>query len=119
MNQFLYVDYINSSDVVQNKSAIDNSIKNILTTRRGSMPGKPEFGVNIEELLFEPLDHNLINYIKNIIYEVLYKYEPRIYVNNVIITEQPEFNRIIIEIQYYYTYIKTEDFLTTKLLINI
>lgn len=38
-----------------NDDAIKASIINIVTTQKGSIPGKPEFGSNIYSYLFEPM----------------------------------------------------------------
>jgi len=36
--------------------AISNSLKNIFSTPKGTLPGKPYFGTILHQMLFEPID---------------------------------------------------------------
>ena len=53
------------------EKAIHNSIKNILLTRIGSMPGKPTFGSRIMEIPFNQNDEVTHALLKQIIEEAL------------------------------------------------
>ena len=100
---FAYFDYNTPTDVVTNESAISNSIRNILLTRIGSMPGKPEFGSNVMKSLFELMDgQSTKDLLKNNIMTALLRWEPRIEVNEVVIKEIPEYNRIVCDVKYTY-----------------
>lgn len=100
---FTYFDFINVTEVVTNEDAINNSIRNILTTRIGSVPGKPDFGSNVMYTVFEFIGGGSTkDLLKNSVVTALLKWEPRISVNEVKIQEIPEYNRIIADI--YYTY---------------
>ncbi len=98
----IYTDYKNVEDVVYDVDAINNSIKNILLTRRGSLPGKPTFGSDLDKLIFNQMDHITHSLIKTGVIESLRKWEPRVLVENVIIKEAPEYNRITVSIMYSY-----------------
>lgn len=82
--------------------AINNSIRNILTTPKGSLPGNPEFGTNLEEALFEIIDEITLSFIEDIIITELTKQEPRIIVKaikfNVNIDEGQILTTILYEI---------------------
>ena len=82
--------------------AINNSIRNILTTPKGSLPGNPEFGTNLEDALFEIIDEITLSFIEDIIITELTKQEPRIIVKaikfNVNIDEGQILTTILYEI---------------------
>jgi uncharacterized protein len=62
--------------------AIQNSIKNIMETRKGSRRMLPEFGVNIYELLFEPMDDITARAIGESMLYSIEMWEPRISITN-------------------------------------
>ena len=97
-----YVDFDDAENVVYNEQAISNSIKNILTTVKGSIPGKPQFGTNLGNYLFNNLDHITKSLMIRTIKEALNKFEPRITVTEVNVENVPEYNRVNIEVKYTY-----------------
>ena len=50
---------------VKDKSAVAQSIKGLLLTRRGERPFQPDLGSGLQDLLFEPMDYGTANQIKN------------------------------------------------------
>lgn len=98
----IYVDYRDVNAVVTDAAAINNSIKNILFTKIGSLPGKPDFGSDIHEILFNQLDHITADLLKNYIKEAIAKWEPRIFITNVVIEDVPEYNKLIATLYYVY-----------------
>jgi len=67
---------------VKDKSAVAQSIKGLLLTRRGERPFQPDLGSGLQNLLFEPLDYGSGALIKKEIKETLNQYEPRIQITN-------------------------------------
>ena len=98
----LYTDYRQANTTVTDAKAINNAIRNILFTPRGSLPGKPTFGSRLNEILFEQIDDITINIIKTFIKEALNRWEPRIAVTRVTVKEVPEYNKVIATIEYRY-----------------
>ncbi len=82
--------------------AINNSIKNILLTRRGSVPGIPRFGSELYTLIFSQLDSLTESVAKSIIFSTLSEFEDRINIKNINLKSVPEYNRLVIEIEYTY-----------------
>lgn len=97
-----YKDYKTISDTVTNAEAINQSIRNILLTKIGSVPGKPRFGSNIFDILFEPINFITIDILKRSIVSSLSNWEPRILVQSVEIEDVPEYNKLICNITYNY-----------------
>lgn len=98
----LYTDYRRANSTVTDAAAINNSIKNILFTRKGSLPGKPTFGSDIDQVVFNQMDYITRALLEKQIRESLRKWETRIVVEDVQIEEVPEYNKIVATIQYRY-----------------
>ena len=96
----LYTDLKSPSYASYNIEAINNSIRNILTTQKGSLEGMPEFGSRLNELVFSQIDHITIDLLKNLIQEALRQWEDRIIISDIVISSVPEYNRLIASISY-------------------
>lgn len=57
---------------------IKKSLEILLNTRLGERVMLPQYGCNLEELLFQPLDLTLITYVKDLIKTAILYHEPRI-----------------------------------------
>ena len=61
----------------------------------------PDYGCNLEELLFQPLDTTLKTYIKDLIETAILYHEPRIDVQKISLENSNELEgKIVIEIDY-------------------
>lgn len=96
----MYKDISGMTNHVTNELAIKNSIKNILLTSKGTVPGKPQFGSNINNILFSQLDHLTESIAKNYIIEAITEFEDRIDLQSVEVKSVPEYNKIIISLYY-------------------
>lgn len=80
---------------------IQQSLEIILSTRPGERVLAPDFGANVDRLLFETLDTSLISLLQDVIETALIRHEPRINVNNVLIEEDGSFEgKVVINIDY-------------------
>ena len=98
------------SNSLTDKEAIRQSIRNIINTRKGSVPGKPDFGCPLDSYLFEQLDDTLRDLLIGDINTSLRKWEPRINVEDVNVEFQEAYNRIDITINYSYSIVRTDDY---------
>lgn len=57
---------------------IENSLRILLGTATGERVMQPDFGCNMEELVFEPLDATMKTYMKDKIFTAILYHEPRI-----------------------------------------
>lgn len=96
--------FIKEREVVEMSSEeqdIHESIEIILSTRVGERIMKPEFGCNLEDLLFAPIDRNLITYVSRLVNTSITLYEPRVNIENVTIdTSQQSEGIINIDLDY-------------------
>jgi len=100
MNYIDIPNNINNTDMVKNDVAINNSLNNIIGTTKGTMPGHPEFGCKIDKYLFELLDPMIIESIKIEVEYAIKRWEPRITIKSIIVNEDLDYNRILINVIY-------------------
>ena len=114
----LYHDYVSISETVEDSSAINNSIRNIILTPKGSLPSNPEFGTNLGSRLFDQLDHITETAMRSTISDALNKFEKRIIVDEIIMKSVPEYNRVQIQINYHYKIKGIQTTETLKISVN-
>lgn len=83
-------------------SAIKNSIKNTLLTRKGSVPGIPEYGSDLELINFSQMDYLTKELAKRYVRESLSKFEPRINIESIEVKNEEAFNRVLVDIKFRY-----------------
>lgn len=98
----MYKDLSKVGKNVSDLEALSNSIKNILLTRKGSVPGKPRFGSSLYNIVFSHMDHLTESIARNYVEEALSEFEPRVIVREVNFRRVDEFNRLNVEIVFTY-----------------
>jgi phage baseplate assembly protein W len=98
----MYKDLITIELVNTEIKAINNSIRNILLTRRGSVPGKPRFGSDLYTLIFNQLDSLTESVAKSMIFACLTEFENRINIIDIDLKSVEEYNKLVITINYRY-----------------
>ena len=80
---------------------IERSLEILLSTRLGERVLLPNYGCNLDELLFESLDRTLISYITELIKTAILYHEPRIDVKKIDISEtDPLEGKVVVGIDY-------------------
>ena len=95
-NQLNKVPQILDIKVDNNLGAIYNSISNLITTTPGQKPLNPLFGINFSDLLFLPVTDDRALLIGNAIVLGIQKFEPRVVINNINVTPDPDKNQYTI-----------------------
>lgn len=85
---------------VKNDIAVNNSLNNIITTAKGSVPGHPEFGCGMSKYLFELIDPMIKESIKAEIEYAVQRWEPRVVIRNVEVKDDPDYNRLTVKLVY-------------------
>lgn len=98
----MYKDINSIENYVTDVEAIKNSLKNILLTPKGSLPGRPEFGSNLFKVTFDHINTLTKTVVKNVAMEAIREFDKRIFVKDIIVKQVQEFNKIIIDIFYRY-----------------
>lgn len=79
---------------------IEQSLTILLHTRPGERVLRPDFGGNLEELLFEPANTGLFTYVEDLISKAVLYYEPRVNLEKVsILTDAVIEGRLMVHIQ--------------------
>jgi phage baseplate assembly protein W len=83
---------------LKDDAAIKNAIKNLLITNFYERPFADDLGANLRGLLFEPAGLITNIELRNNIRDVIQKYEPRVSVTSIDITDNVPRNEYLIEV---------------------
>ena len=87
--------------MVNDGEDIRSSLEILLSTRPGERVMLPDYGCNLDELLFEPLTTTMKTYMKDLIQTAILYHEPRIDVNKIELVDTGELEgRILITLDY-------------------
>lgn len=98
-----YNDLQNPNKLNFDADAINNAIRNILMTPKGTLPGKPTFGSRINEIIFSQIDELTKELLKRVIQEALQYWETRISIESIVIDSDESHNVLTATINYYYS----------------
>ena len=95
-----FVRGINSVRTVSNEDDIRESIGILLRTYIGERIMQPEYGCNLQDLVFEPLDASLKTFFKEIITRAIRRYEPRVDLKKVSFETNVDEGQILVILDY-------------------
>jgi len=81
--------------------AVIRSVINLLLTNFYERPFQPNLGSNVNTILFEMADSLTSNVLENEIRNVLRNYEPRVTVNQIIVTPSPDENSFNLTMSFF------------------
>ena len=92
-----------TNDVVkiEDVEAIKRSVRNLVNTNFYERPFHPELGCGARQLLFEPFTPVTSIFLRRKVEEVITNYEPRVRLDQVIVTESPDRNAIEVRVVFY------------------
>jgi len=85
---------------VRNENAIARSIRNLVLTAPGDVPFNPQLGSRVNELLFENLDNLTASSIASEIENTITVFEPRVNLEEVVVTANFDNNSFDVRILY-------------------
>ena len=87
--------------MLSDEDDIKSSLEVLLSTRLGERIMVPDYGCNLDELMFKPLNLTLKTYVIDLIKTAILYYEPRIDVNKILIDPTNELEgELLINIEY-------------------
>src|SRR4051812_49431460 len=86
--------------MLSDEDDIQNSLQVLLSTRIGERIMQPNYGCNMDVLLFEAINESLITYVKDLVFTAIYYYEPRINPDNLTIEATTEEGTILVNVAY-------------------
>jgi phage baseplate assembly protein W len=87
---------------------IKESIIQIILTELGERVMQPEFGCELQELLFEPLDSSLVNIIKYRVQNAIERWEDRVEILDITVLKSSE-DSIVLQIDFEVVEYKVKD----------
>jgi hypothetical protein len=91
----------NDVQTVDNVNAVKRSVRNLIQTNFYERPFQPELGCGIRELLFEPYSPLTAVFLKRKIAEVITNYEPRVNLESIALDDDPDRNRLKVDLYFY------------------
>lgn len=82
------------------EEAIKASIRNLVSTKNFERPFHPEIGCQLYGLLFENITPSVYQTLKKTIFDVVEKFEPRVQMLDVKISETPDKNSIDVSMTF-------------------
>jgi len=79
---------------------VEQSVRLILTTRRGERPLRPRFGADLDRFAFEGLGLTTQNLIRREVIAALSRWEPRIQDLEVSFRRRPEEGKLYVDVSY-------------------
>lgn len=87
--------------MISDEADVQNSLELLLSTRPGERVMVPDYGCNLDEMVYEAISTTFVNYMKDLIHTAILYYEPRITVHDIKISGDRETEGIIlIEVDY-------------------
>jgi len=86
--------------VAINIESVYSSIDNILRTRRGERVMLPEFGSNLMDAVFEPLNDTILKFLSRDLKETIERWDDRVIVNEVQIFQDPDYSSISLTVLF-------------------
>ena len=97
----MLMDFTNNDlSVIVNVNAVQQSMINIITTRKGERAFEPTYGCEIDSTLFELMNNTSALVIERSISEAINKHEPRVDISEVKVTPIYDANAFIVSIFY-------------------
>jgi phage baseplate assembly protein W len=91
----------NSVIMTSDEADIQLSLQILLATRKGERVMVPDYGCNLDEMLFEPMTTTFKTYIREMIKTAILYYEPRIDLSSIQVDDSRETEGVILIILNY------------------
>ena len=92
--------YTQDVELIVDEEDIDSSLHILLSTRLGERVMLPDYGCNLDELIFNPLTTTLKTYVKDLIKTAILYHEPRIDIDSIDIVETSEIGMLEVSVVY-------------------
>ena len=85
----------------ENLRSLRDCVVQLIMTGRGARVMRPDYGTDLRASVFEPLNEDMLNSLREQIIQVITKYEPRVIVKRLSLT--PDLEKHILRIELYIT----------------
>jgi phage baseplate assembly protein W len=92
---------VNDIALSYDSQAIIRSVRNILLTKKFEKPWNPDFGSNVDALLFENISFMAASALEKEITVAINNYEPRVNLKNVVVQPYPDRNAYDVTLTFF------------------
>lgn len=92
---------VNDIALSYDNQAIIRSVRNILLTKKFEKPWKPDFGSNVDALLFENISFITAAALEKEIAVAITNFEPRVNLKSVVVTPYPDKNAYDVRLTFF------------------
>jgi hypothetical protein len=82
----------------ENLGSLRDCVIQLIMTRRGARVMRPDYGTDIRESVFEPMDSRLMDTLRHQITSTIAKYEPRVIIKSLNLVPDWETNKLTIKL---------------------
>jgi phage baseplate assembly protein W len=82
------------------RTQVRSNLTNLILTRKGERPMLPEFGCNIHQVIFQPMDDDIQSEVRASVEEAASAWMPYITIDDVQVITNTEYNRLRVTIAY-------------------
>lgn len=104
--------------IKEDEELVEESIVRLIMTNFNERVGRPSFGGNLKESIFEQLDDSSINTIETSLKDLISLYEPRAIINDLVMKKDEDNSVLFIKISFNYVGKPNNDPRTINLEIN-
>ena len=97
---------------IKNEVAIKNSLRNLLSTKKGSKPFFPQYGTNLQNHLFNNINAFTKSSIQKEIQDATRLFEPRVFIENVTVEDDKNGSGVQVQIFFTISNLNTKESLT-------
>lgn len=85
---------------LEDVDSINNGLHNIFLWSPGERVLLPEFGLNLKQYLYEPVNESTANSIREYLQNAIVQWEPRVSVDNIEVTPFPDENMYRVQLEW-------------------
>ena len=90
-----------AAEMTTGREDIERSIEILLGTIKGERVMRPDYGINLDEMIFESFDQSIKTYLKSTVETAILYHEPRVETLRVELNDEKIYDgKILIEIEY-------------------
>ena len=86
---------------IKDEAAVRQSLRNILMSKTFDKPFDPAYGLNLNGVMFENMHPGFKVMLKKKVEEMVFRYEDRVSVDDVVIDVNEDQNEVVITLMYY------------------
>lgn len=90
-----------SVEMLENEKDIESSLTILLSTRLGERIMQPDYGCNLDEMVFEAMNLTMRTYLKDLVEHAILYHEPRIELENLEINTERDVEGVLLIIIDY------------------